>query len=39
VELMSASQVAQALGFDGAAQQKLLVGEIVRVERQQPDGG
>jgi hypothetical protein len=35
VELMSASQVAQALGFDGAAQQKLLAGEIVSVEREE----
>jgi len=32
---MSASQVAQALGFDGAAQQKLLGGEIVSVEREE----
>ena len=35
VELMSASQVAQALGFDGAAEQKLLAGEIVSVEREE----
>jgi hypothetical protein len=35
VEPMSASQVAQALGFDGAAQQKLLAGEIVSVEREE----
>jgi hypothetical protein len=35
VEVMSASQLAQALGFDGAAQKKLLVGEIVSVEREE----
>ncbi|HSA82419.1 MAG TPA: hypothetical protein VLE23_16495 [Geminicoccaceae bacterium] len=35
MELMSASQVAQALGFDGAAEQKLLAGEIVTAEREE----
>jgi hypothetical protein len=35
VEPMSTSQVAQALGFDGAAQRKLLAGEIVSVEREE----
>lgn len=35
VELMSASQVAQALGFDRAAEQKLLAGEIVTAEREE----
>jgi hypothetical protein len=34
-ELMSASQVAQAMGFDRAAEQKLLAGEIVTAERQE----
>jgi hypothetical protein len=34
-ELMSASQVAQALGFDRAAEQKLLAGEIVTAEREE----
>lgn len=34
-ELMSAAQVAQALGFDGAAQHELLGGEIVSVEREE----
>ena len=34
-EPMSAAQVAQALGFDDAAQQKLLAGEIVSVEREE----
>jgi hypothetical protein len=32
---MSASQVAQALGFDRAAEQKLLAGEIVTAEREE----
>ncbi|MGH2604912.1 MAG: hypothetical protein ACRDJ9_36645, partial [Dehalococcoidia bacterium] len=35
VELMSASQVAQAMGFDRAAEQKLLAGEIVTAEREE----
>jgi hypothetical protein len=34
-ELMSASQVAQAMGFDRAAEQKLLAGEIVSIEREE----
>jgi hypothetical protein len=34
-EPMSASQVAQALGFDRAAEQKLLAGEIVTAEREE----
>jgi hypothetical protein len=34
-EPTSAWQVAQALGFDGAARQKLLAGEIVSVEREE----
>ena len=34
-ELMSAAQVAQALGFDRAAEQKLLAGEIVTAEREE----
>jgi hypothetical protein len=34
-EPMSAEQVAQALGFDRAAQQKLLAGEIVSAEREE----
>jgi hypothetical protein len=34
-EQMSASQVAEALGFNDAAQQKLLAGEIVSVEREE----
>jgi hypothetical protein len=34
-ELMTASQVAQALGFDRAAEQKLLAGEIVTAEREE----
>lgn len=34
-EPMTASQVAQALGFDGAAEQKLLAGEIVTAEREE----
>jgi hypothetical protein len=32
---LSASQVAQALGFERAAQQKLLAGEIVTAEREE----
>jgi hypothetical protein len=32
---MTASQVAQALGFDRAAEQKLLAGEIVTAEREE----
>ena len=32
---MSAAQVAQALGFDRAAEQKLLTGEIVSAEREE----
>jgi hypothetical protein len=35
IEPLSAAQVAQALGFDDAAQQKLLAGEIVSVEREE----
>jgi hypothetical protein len=34
-ELLTASQVAQALGFDRAAEQKLLAGEIVSAERKE----
>ena len=34
-EPMSAAQVAQALGFDRAAEQKLLAGEIVTAEREE----
>ena len=34
-EPMSAAQVAQALGFDRAAEQKLLTGEIVSAEREE----
>ena len=34
-EPMDASQVAQALGFDRAAEQKLLAGEIVTTEREE----
>ena len=34
-EPMSAAQVAQALGFDDAAEQRLLAGEIVSVEREE----
>ncbi|MGH6895030.1 MAG: hypothetical protein ACREJ5_00555 [Geminicoccaceae bacterium] len=34
-EPMNASQVAQALGFDRAAEQKLLAGEIVAAEREE----
>jgi hypothetical protein len=34
-EPMTASQVAQALGFDRAAEQKLLAGEIVTAEREE----
>jgi len=34
-EPMTAAQVAQALGFDRAAEQKLLAGEIVTAERQE----
>jgi hypothetical protein len=34
-EPMSASQVAQALGFDRAAEEKLLAGEIVTAEREE----
>jgi hypothetical protein len=34
-ETMSAAQVAQALGFDRAAEQKLLAGEIVTAEREE----
>jgi hypothetical protein len=34
-ELLTASQVAQALGFDRAAEQELLAGEIVSAEREE----
>jgi hypothetical protein len=34
-ELMTASQVGQALGFDRAAEQKLLAGEIITAEREE----
>jgi hypothetical protein len=34
-EAMSAAQVAQAIGFDRAAEQKLLAGEIVTAEREE----
>jgi hypothetical protein len=34
-EPLSASQVAQALGFDRAAEQRLLAGEIVSAEREE----
>ena len=35
VEPMSASQVAQAMGFNRAAEQKLLAGEIVATQREE----
>jgi hypothetical protein len=34
-ELLTAAQVAQALGFDRAAEQQLLAGEIVSAEREE----